>query len=420
MTGVVITGQGAVSPLGVGVPPMLHGLWANKRAIRPAPWARRPEDPFAWWAVVPDFRPQDWMDERVAAGTDLFAQFALAATVQAVDDAGLGMPDPLRTAVVHGTSIGGSRALLKAQHQYEAGGAAAVDRKTMIQIWPNMAAAQIAMRWRLHGPQLTVCTACASALDAIGIAASMIRSGQVDVALVGGTEGGLPLASGAADGDFVPAMYVGQAAYGMTTRQPDPCRASLPFDVRRSGIVSGEGSAALVLESEEHARARHAAVLAHVAGVASLADSYHPSSPDPDGTWEARAMRLALDDAGVSPHDVSALVAHATATPKGDAAEINAINRVYRDRREPLPVASIKGHLGHTGAASGAMGVIAAGHAMGSGSFPNTAGTRDVDPAAEFHVVLGHPIDLAASIVQVNAFGFGGQNSSVVIRHPGA
>jgi 3-oxoacyl-[acyl-carrier-protein] synthase II len=248
----------------------------------------------------------------------------------------------------------------------------------------------------------------------------MIQSGQVDVALVGGTEGGLPLASGDADGDFVPAMYVGQAAYGMTTKQPEVSRASLPFDVHRSGIVTGEGSAALVLESGEHARARHAPVLARIAGCASLADSYHPSAPEPDGTWEAQAMRLALDNAGVSPDEVSALVAHATATPKGDAAEINAINRVYGSRREPLPVTSLKGHLGHTGAASGAMGVIAAGHAMRTGSFPNTAGTRDVDPAAEFHVVLGHPIDLAARIVQVNAFGFGGQNSSVVIRHPGA
>lgn len=144
---VVITGQGVVSPLGVGVKPMIAGLWDNAVAIGPAPWSGVPGNPFAWWAMVPAFDPHEWMDDRVVAGTDLFAQFALAAAVQAVDDAGLDGLDPERTAVVHGTSIGGTRALLKAQHQYETAGPAAVERKTAIQIWPNMAAAQIAMRW---------------------------------------------------------------------------------------------------------------------------------------------------------------------------------------------------------------------------------------------------------------------------------
>lgn len=415
-TDVVVTGYGAVSPLGVGVDAMLTGLWDNVIAIRPAPWSGPPGNPFAWWAVVPDFEPHDWMDDQIVAGTDLFAQFAVSAASQAVADAGLDELDPLRTAVVHGTSMGGTRALLKAQHQYEVGGAEAVERKTMIQIWPNMAAAQVAMRWGLHGPQLTVCTACASSLDAIGLARSLIRAGQVDVAIVGGTEGGLPLASGEPDGGFVPAMYIGQAKYGMTTAERDPTRASLPFDVHRSGIVTGEGSAVLVLESAGHARARGAVARAEVAGFASLADAYHPSSPNPEGTWEARTMELALYDAGVSPDDVSALVAHATATPKGDAAEIAAINTVYGARSRPLPVTSLKGHLGHTGAASGAMGVIAASRSMSCGSLPNTAGTRDVDPAAEFAVAIDRPVAVDADVVQVNAFGFGGQNTSVVLR----
>ena len=419
MTGpnVVVTGRGAVSPLGIGVAPMLAGLWANQVAVRPAPWARD-GDPFAWWAVVTGFDPLDWMDAKVVAGTDLFAQFALAAAVQAVDDAGLGELDPVRTAVVHGTSMGGSRALLKAQHDYERQGPAAVERKTMIQIWPNMAAAQIAMRYGLHGPQLTVCTACASSLDAIGIARSLIRDNLVDVAIVGGTEGGLTTSSGGADGEFVPAMYIGQAAYGMTTGERDPARASLPFDVHRSGIVTGEGSAALVLESPTHAAARGARVFAEVTGFATLADGYHPSSPEPAGTWEARAMRLALDDAAAAPEQVSALIAHATATPKGDSAEIAAINSIYAARGTPLPVASLKGHLGHTGAASGAMSIIAAAHAMQAGSFPNTAGTRDVDPAAEFGVITGQPVSLDVDVAQINAFGFGGQDASVVVRRP--
>jgi 3-oxoacyl-[acyl-carrier-protein] synthase II len=419
---VVITGWGAVSPLGIGADRMLAGLGAGEVAIGPAPWADRPGAPFAWWAVVPGFDPLDWMDERVAAGTDLFAQFALAAAAEAVRDAGLGGLHPERTAVVHGTSIGGGRALLKAQHDYETGGAAAVARKTMIQIWPNMAAAQIAMRWGLHGPQLTVCTACASSLDAIGLARTLIRSGQADVAIVGGTEGGLPLANGQADGDFVPAMFVGQAAYGMTTAERDPAKASLPFDVDRSGIVTGEGSAALILESAAHARARGARVRARVAGLASLADGHHPSSPEPQGVWEARAMTRALEDAGLPASEVGALVAHATATPKGDAAEINAINRVHGRRHGgrsgPLPVTSLKGHMGHTGAASGAMGAIAAAHAMGTGRLPHVAGTARVEPSADFDVIIGEPAPVDVGVAQVNAFGFGGQNTSLVLRRP--
>ncbi|TDC41456.1 beta-ketoacyl-[acyl-carrier-protein] synthase family protein [Actinomadura sp. KC345] len=422
MDDVVITGWGAVSPLGIGADRMLAGLRDGEVAIGPAPWSGKPGVPFGWWAGVPGFRPHDWMDERVVAGTDLFAQFALAAAVQAVEDAGLGPLDPERTAVVHGTSIGGGRALLKAQHDYDTGGTAAVERKTMIQIWPNMAAAQIAMRWGLHGPQLTVCTACASSLDAIGLARTLIRAGQADVAIVGGTEGGLPLASGEADGDFVPAMFVGQAAYGMTTAERDPARASLPFDVDRSGIVTGEGSAALVLESAGHARARGARARARVAGFATLADGHHPSSPEPHGLWEARAMRSALEDAGLPPAEVGALVAHATATPKGDAAEIKAINSVHGGahggRAEPLPVTSLKGHLGHTGAASGAMGVIAAGHAMDAGGLPHVAGTARVEPEAEFDVIIGRPIELDVGVAQINAFGFGGQDASLVLCRP--
>jgi 3-oxoacyl-[acyl-carrier-protein] synthase II len=420
---VVITGRGSVSPLGVGVEALLAGMWDNALAIRPAPWARGPADPFTWWAVVPDFEPEAWMSEQVVAGTDLFEQFAIAATVAAVEDAGFEESGPAgldveRTAVVYGTSMGGSRALLRAQHDYERGGPTAVERKTMIQIYPNMASAQIAMRWGLHGPQLTVCTACASSADTVGVASGLIRSGEVDVALVGGSEGGLPLANGDADPEFTPALYVGQSAYGMGTPQRDARLASLPFDVRRSGIVSGEGAATLVLESEAHARARGATIHGVVGGYASIADSYHPSSPSPEGRWQATVMRKALDRAGVAPERVDSVIAHATATPKGDLAEINAINAVHGDRVEPLKVTSLKGHIGHTGAASAAMGVIVGMHAMRVGTLPNVGGTTQVEPSARFEVVLTEPTPVDLEVLQVNAFGFGGQNCSLVIRRP--
>jgi 3-oxoacyl-[acyl-carrier-protein] synthase II len=412
--GVVITGTGAVSPLGTGVPRLTQGLLGNEVAVRPAPWAA--PDSAAWWTAVPDFRPLDWMSEQVEAGTDLFAQFALAAAEQAVRQAGLTEFDPRRTAVVHGTSMGGMRALAKGQYQLDMSGPDAIDRKTVIKIWPNMAAAQMAMRYGLHGPQITVCTACASSIDAIGTAARLIAEGRADVAIAGGTEGGFPLASGEPDGDFVPVNFYAQARFAMETGSTDRLRASLPFDVARSGIVTGEGSAMVVLERAAHARARSATPLAEVVGYASLADGFHPSSPDPTGQWEAAAMADAISDAGLTAGQIGALIAHGTATPKGDTAEIRAINAVHGGRPGPLPVTSLKGHLGHTGASAGAMGVIAGVTALTTGAFPNTAGTREVDPEADFLVVTKQPAEVDAAYLQVNAFGFGGQDSSLVLR----
>lgn len=420
MTGAVITGTGMVSPLGTGVDPFLKGLHSNEVTVQVAPWADEARGLFFWYSVVSEFDPTLWMDPRVIAGTDLFAQWTIAAAEQAVRQSGIERLDPRRTAIVHGTSMGGTRAILKAQHQLERHGPQGIDRKTLIMIWPNMAASQLAMRWGLHGPQLTVCTACASSVDAIGTALRMLRTGAADVAIVGGTDGAHALADGTQDGDFVPAVLAGQISYGMMTAERDRLKASRPFDVNRAGIVTGEGCAMLVLETEEHAAARGATVLGRIGGYGSLADAFHPSSPEPDGTWEAAAMREAQQDAGVAPSDVDAIVAHGTATPKGDTAEIRAINSLFGDRTEnPIPVMSIKGHVGHTGAASGAMGAILALDTFEHGRFPNTANTTDVDPECRFHVVTGEPIDLRADTVQVNAFGFGGQDASMIVQRAG-
>ena len=411
MSEVVVTGMGAVTSLGHDVPRFWAGLRDGEVAVHEAPWADA--NHFAWWSSVRDFDPGDWVSPAVASGSDLFTLLALAASEQALQEAGLAEPDPRRTGVVLGTSMGGTRALLKAQHALETGGPDAVDRKTMIQIWPNMAAAQIAMKRGLHGPSLTFCTACASSLDAIGSAADLIRSGRADVVIAGGAEGGFGLPDGSPDGAFVPAVFHGQAAYGVTTGDAARLRASIPFDVDRTGIVVGEGAGMVVLESRTYAERRGAAVLGSVRGYASLADAHHPSSPEPNGTWEAETMEQALASAGLTAADVDAVLAHGTSTPKGDTAEIRAINRVYRG--EPVKVTSIKGNLGHTAGAAGAMSAIAALNALREGVLPHTAGTTKVDPEADFEVVTTRPAEIASAHVQVNAFGFGGQNASLVL-----
>ncbi len=413
MIEIAITGTGIVSSLGTDTAEFYRRMLAGETSIKASPWAAEVEGRKAWQSVVEDFNPSDWMDRRIEEGTDLFAQFTLAATEQAVRQANLGTLDPLRTAVVNGTSIGGVRAVMKAQHALDTNGAKAVPRKTQIQIWPNMAAAQIAMRYGLHGPSLTMTTACASSLDAIGTAARIIERGEADIAITGGTEGGISLAGGGRDGDFVPVLFYTGNVYGMETPSPNPNQAMLPLDVKRSGIVVGEGAGMVVLERAEHARSRGANILGYLRGYGSLADGFHPSSPEPTGVWEARAMELALGDAGMAPGEIDALIAHATGTPKGDTAEINAINKVHAGRG--LPVASIKGHIGHSGASSGAMAMISGLYGMAEDRFTYIANTDEPDPEADFEIVHGQPKQMKYDTLQINSFGFGGQNASIVL-----
>ncbi|MGI9613642.1 MAG: beta-ketoacyl-[acyl-carrier-protein] synthase family protein [Acidimicrobiales bacterium] len=412
---IAITGLGAVSPIGLSAEELCDGLLAGARGIRPAPWADLAGG--GLYAAVDDrFDPLEWMDERVMAGTDGNARFALAASSQALNDAGLDPTDldNRRTGVVHGTSMGGHLALSRAQFDFDRGGAAAVDRKTQIKIWTNMAAAQICLAHELHGVSTTVSTACASSLDALGTAAMYLQAGRADVVLVGATEGGYVCDPG--QEHFVPAVNAAEQSYGMRPAGEDPTRALLPFAADRAGIVSGEGSAFFVLESAEHAAARGAPVRAWLRGVGSLADAYHPSSPEPEGRWEQEVMEEAHSAAGVVPGDIDALYAHATGTPKGDEAEIRALNRVFAGT--DVVVTGIKGHTGHTGAASGAMSLMSGIRAMETGQVPAIAGTSTPDPEIEFDVALGAIRRMEIDTFQVNSFGFGGQNASAVVsRH---
>ena len=413
-----ITGMGCVSPLGTSAAQLWDGLVAGAVAIRPARWADTAGDGL-YAPIADDFDPTLWMDQRVVDGTDGFARFALAACAQALADAGLdpGGLDPRRTGVVHGTSMGGHFTVARAQRDFDRGGIAAIDRKTQIKMWPNMAAAQICMAYGLHGPSLTVTTACAASLDALGTAAMYIESGRCDLVVVGATEGGYTADDGAEE--FMAGFVAAEQAYGMNIGQLDPKRALLPFDVERIGVIAGEGSAFFVLESAAHAARRGARVHAWLRGYASLADAYHPSSPEPSGRWEQLVMTEAQRSAEVPAGEIDALVAHATGTPKGDQAEIRAINEVFSDS-STLVVTAIKGHTGHTGAASGAMSIIGGVNAMHDGRLMHVAGTTQLDPEIRFDVALHEPRRHDIELLQINSFGFGGQNSSVVLSRSGA
>lgn len=404
MKNVAITGQGVISSLGFTPGEFNAGLDAGTIKSDRAPWAHEAGEGNLFASSIDGFVATDWMDERVVDGTDPFAQYAIAAAIDAVADSGVEL-DPERTAVVMGTSMAGAGTLFDAQEAYEREGYEGVPRKLQLRAWPNMAAGQIALRWKLHGPLLTVSTACASSLDAIGLAAQMIESGQVDVAIAGGCDYGR-----------VKISQLSAARYGMSpTTIDDPHMICRPFDKNRVGIISGEGAGVVVLERLEHAQARGARIDGMVRGYASLSDGYHPSSPDPTAEWEIRAMQLAQRNAGLSASDIGVLVAHGTGTPVGDTAEIKAINTVFSDQGADVAVTSIKGHVGHTAGAAGAMGILTALHAFRTGALAPTASTTDLDDAIAFRVPLGQPAKVVTDAAQVNGFGFGGQDASIVL-----
>ncbi|MEC9345543.1 MAG: beta-ketoacyl-[acyl-carrier-protein] synthase family protein [Pseudomonadota bacterium] len=404
---VAITGVGVISSIGLDIDTFNDNLSGNRPKIAPSPWSNEPEFENIWVSWIDDFDAERWMAPQVVAGTDPFAQFAIAATDQAIRSAGFETPpDPNRTAIVMGTAMAGAESMFGAQEAYDKHGIEGIPRKFQLMAWPNMAAGQIAMRYRLHGPLLTISTACASSLDAVGHAARMIASGQCDYAIAGGTDAG---------GSRLQTLAAG--LFRMLTREPESEKACRPFDVERYGIMLGEGSGVVFLERADIAEKRGATIHGRIRGYASLSDAYHISSPDPTATWEIETMRRAIAEADLDGGEkgVDAVVAHGTGTQVGDTAEILAINEVFGSHAPNVRVTSIKGHVGHTGGAAGVMGILAGLHAMRSDGLPPTANTQNLEAAIRFQVPLGTPGKGPIRAVQVNGFGFGGQDASIVI-----
>jgi 3-oxoacyl-[acyl-carrier-protein] synthase II len=397
---VAITGLGAVSPFGSGVDAFWAGVCGNEHGfVRAAD-----EDVITgnriWGAVPNDFAKSSGLPNSILRNADRFTQLALVATQEALRDAGLNDLPDLETAIVLGTTMGGVPLLADTAVAFE-NDPRRVSPKLMALVIPNMASARIALFLRLHGPQLTISTACASSLDALGIAARMIERGEVGVAIVGGVE---TLLCGV--------VYESLVKSGALSRQNDATRASRPFDVDRDGFVMGEGAAIVVLEHADRAEARGKNVRGRIRGYASIADAYHLTSPEPKGEFEALAMRRALQEAnGVS--GVGLVYAHGTSTIVGDAAELLAINTIF-GAKNPL-VTSLKGHMGHAMAASGAFSVIAGVLGFEPGLVPQTLGTQKIEPQARFDLVTGAPRRRSVDAFLVNAFGFGGQNASVIV-----
>jgi len=403
---VVITGLGAVTPLGLTAEETWQRLLRGESGVRRIERFDPSELPVQIAAEVWDFRLGDWVDPKTARQMAMFSQYALEAGGQALRDAGLapGSFDPARAAVVIGTGAGGMATILETQEIAQRRGLMRISPHFMTTFPHNMPAYHLAQAFRCLGPSLTVSTACATGAQAIGEAAEMIRSGTADLALAGGTEYCVfPL--------FIASFAVQRAA---STWNDRPEEASRPFDAERHGFVVGEGAGAVVLESLEHARARGARIYAELLGYASSNDGYHPIAPDPEGSGAARAIRAALADAGVRPEDVDYINAHAASTPLGDRAETVAIKAVFGEHAYRIPISSTKSMIGHLMGAAGAVESIVTVLSIRDGVVHPTRNYTFRDPECDLDYVPEGARPHRVRVALKNSFGLGGQNCCLV------
>lgn len=409
-TRVVVTGLGAITPIGKSVPEFWDGLISGRSGIRrvSAETLNGFDMPCRIAGEVPDFEPGDYIDRREARRMARSSQLALAAAREAVRDAGLGtrMTDPERAGVIFGTAIGGLERITDDIAVMHSKGLSRVNPFTLPSGLPNAPAFTIAREFQCLGPNATIATACATSTQSIGDGALLIQRGLADVVIVGGTE--------AVVRDFTLAGFSAMRALP-TSFNDAPDRASRPFDARREGFVLSEGAGALVLESEAHALARGAQIYAEYRGSASSADGFHFAALDPDAAGAIRAMRWALKDAGVDISEVDYINAHGTSTPTNDVTETNAIKKVFGEQAYGIPISSIKSMIGHSLGAAGSLEAIAGVLAIKNKLIPPTINYEYPDPECDLDYVPNVARPHEVHTLLSNSFGLGGQNACLVL-----
>jgi 3-oxoacyl-[acyl-carrier-protein] synthase II len=405
---VVVTGLGALTPLGNTVAEFWDGLLAGVSGAGPITKFDASDVRSKIACEVKDFDPTAYLDDKQIRRQDLFSQYALAVTQQAFDDAGLA-PEALsdeardRIGVVMGTGVGGSNIFVDEVLNLEENGARRISPFFVPMMISNMAAGLIAMEHTLRGPNHCVVSACATGNDAITDGYLLLQQGHADAMLVGGTEAS------------VNELCVGgfSSMRAMSTRNDDPTTASRPFDKDRDGFVIAEGAGALLLETLEHARERGAPIYAEVAGVGKSNDAHHYAAPDPDGRGAALAMESAVDDAGLVPTDVDHINMHATSTPVGDVIESDAVKEVFGDHAYDVNISATKSMTGHMLGAAGAAEAIATILAIHEGRVPPTINVEELDEECDLNYTLHDPVDRDVTAALTNAFGFGGHNTTL-------
>ncbi|UQS82053.1 beta-ketoacyl-ACP synthase II [Bombilactobacillus folatiphilus] len=406
MTRVVITGLGALTPIGNDTASFQAGLDAQKVGFEPITHFDPAKTGVSVAGQLDDFDPLQHLTKKDLKRMDAFSQYAVYASDEAMAQAQITSEntDENRFGVIWGSGIGGLTTIQEQVTKMNAKGADRVSPMFVPTAIANMAAGNLSMRYQAHGISTTIVTACASSTNAIGEAYRQIKDGRSDVMITGGSEASINQIG-----------IAGFAALSTLSTATDPTKASLPFDINRSGFVMGEGAGALVLESLEHAQARHAQILGEIVGYGATSDGYHITSPDPKGTQAARAMTLAMQEAKITPQQVGYINAHGTGTKGNDSAESKAIQQVFGADNQVL-VSSTKSMTGHLLGAAGAVEAVATTLALQSGKLPVNVGITKQDPDCDVHLVTADNVQQQTDYALSNSFGFGGHNAVLAMK----
>ncbi len=407
MNRVVVTGMGAITPIGNDVESFWNGLKEKKLGFGPITYFDTTDYKAKLAAEVKDFDPKQYMDPKAARRMEVFSQYAVAAASQALKDAGIDMEkeDPYRVGVCVSSGIGSLQAVEREYKKLLEKGPGRVNPLLVPLMISNMAAGNVSIQFGLKGKSINVVTACATGTHSIGEAMRSIQHGEADVMVAGGTESSI-----------TPTGVAGFTALTALSTVTDPERASIPFDAERSGFVMGEGAGVVVLESLEHARARGAKIYAELAGYGATSDAYHITSPAEDGSGAAMAMKFAMEDAGVKPEDVDYINAHGTGTHHNDLFETLAIKTAFGDHAYKVKISSTKSMVGHLLGAAGGVEFIACVKSIEDGFVHATAGLQIDDPECDLDYTKGEGVAMDVRCAISNSLGFGGHNASLLVK----
>lgn len=406
-TRVVVTGMGAVTPIGNDVESFWQGLKDKKVGIGPISYFDTTDFKCKLAAEVKDFDPKAYMDPKAARRMERFSQLAVAASKQALEQSGLDMSkeDPYRVGVCVGSGIGSLQAMEKDVIKMHEKGPSRVNPLLVPLMISNMAAGNVALQFGLKGKCFNVVTACATGTHSIGEAFRSIQYGEADVMVAGGAEASI-----------TPIGIAGFTALTALNTTDDPLRASIPFDEERNGFIMGEGAGVVVLESLEHAKARGAKILAELVGYGATCDAFHITSPAEDGSGAAKAMENAIADAGLKAEDIDYVNAHGTSTHHNDLFETKAIKLALGDHAKEVKINSTKSMIGHLLGAAGGVEFIVCVKSIEDGFVHATAGLETPGEGCDLDYTMGEGVSMEVNAAITNSLGFGGHNASLVVK----
>ena len=407
MRRVVVTGMGAITPIGLNVEEFWNGLKEGKTGFGEITHFDSSDFKVHLAAEVKDFQPKEYMNPKDARRMELFCQYAVAAAKQAMEQSGLDMEkeDPFAVGCSIGSGIGSLQTIEREHEKYLQKGPNRMGPLMVPMMISNMAAGNVSIQLGLRGKNINVVTACATGTHSIGEAYRSIQCGDADVMFAGGTEAAV-----------TPIGVGGFAALTALSTSTDPKRCSIPFDKERDGFVLGEGAGVVVLEELEHAKARGAHILAEVVGYGATADAYHITSPIEDGSGAARAMENAIKEAGIEPKDVAYINAHGTSTHHNDLFETVAIKKVFGEQAKDVKVNSTESMIGHLLGAAGAVEFITCVKSIQEGFVHQTVGYQVPDEECDLDYVTEGPLEMDVKYALSNSLGFGGHNATLLVK----